>query len=97
MLADQDWIIASKRQIACDVGDEAVILHLDEGVYYSLNGVGARVWQWLEQPRRFQELVDRVVGEFEVERERCQSDLQELMQQLLAKQLVSVQAEAPEG
>ena len=89
--------MASERQLASEVGDEAVILQLDEGVYYSLNGVGARVWALLQQPRQFEYLVERVLAEFEVERERCQQDLQELVQELLAKGLVSVNSEITRG
>ena len=30
------------------VGDEAVLLQLDSGVYYGLDPVGSRIWELLE-------------------------------------------------
>ncbi len=39
-----------------DVKDETVILDMGSGTYYGLDGVGARVWELLEQPKRFAEL-----------------------------------------
>jgi len=80
--------VASTRQVACVVGGEAVILQLDNGVYYSLNPVGARVWALLQEPRTLAELVERVVEEFDVGAERCQADVAELLAALGAHALV---------
>lgn len=80
--------VASSRQVTCAVGGEAVLLHLDDGVYYSLNPVGACVWGLLEEPRTTDELVQRVLEEFEVEAERCRADVEELLAELTARSLV---------
>ncbi|MEO6600559.1 MAG: PqqD family protein [Polyangiaceae bacterium] len=87
--------VASKRQVACTVGGEAVILHLDDGVYYSLNPVGAHVWSLLQQPRTTEELVRHVLAEFEVEEERCRAEVTALVDALRARALL-VQAETTE-
>lgn len=80
--------VASSRQVACSVGGEAVILHLDDGIYYSLNAVGALVWSLLQEPRTQEELVTRVREEFDVGEERCRSDIEELLGALKARALV---------
>ena len=80
--------VASKRQVACTVGAEAVILHLDDGVYYSLNPVGAHVWSLLQQPRSMEELVEHVLAEFEVDEERCRADINALVEALHGRALV---------
>ena len=80
--------VVSNRQVACVVGGEAVILHLDDGVYYSLNPVGARVWDLLQQPRTTEELVARVTEEFDVAAERCLLDVEELISALRERALV---------
>jgi hypothetical protein len=80
--------VASDRHVACVVGAEAVILHLDEGIYYSLNPVGARVWALLKVPRTTDELVDYVVEEFDVGVDRCRADIEELLGALHARALV---------
>ena len=80
--------VATSRQVACTVGPETVILHLDDGIYYSLNAVGARVWSLLQEPRTSEELVARVLEEFEVAPERCRADVDELLSALRARALV---------
>lgn len=83
-------MVATERQVACEVGSEAVLLHLDQGIYYGLNPVGARVWQLLQTPQHVGAIVDVLQQEFEVERERCAQDVRELVAKLVQARLVSV-------
>lgn len=83
-------MVATERQVACEVGGEAVLLHLDQGVYYGLNPVGARVWQLIQKPQVIAALVQQVEQEFEVEHDRCMQDLLELVAHLAQARLVSV-------
>lgn len=70
------------------IDDELVMMSADKGQYYGLAGVGLRIWELLEQPRRFNELVDRILDEFEVEREVCEKDLVEFLGQMVRLGLV---------
>jgi hypothetical protein len=88
--AGSDVVVVTDRQVACEVGGEAVVLHLDQGVYYGLNPVGARVWQLVQQPSAIDAIVDQVVREFDVEREKCLSDVCELVAVLRSHLLVQV-------
>jgi hypothetical protein len=55
---------------------------------FSLNAVGAVVWEALDQPRSVEELVERVVTEFEVEPTVALGDVHSFLEQLESKQLV---------
>jgi hypothetical protein len=88
-------VVATDRQVACQVGGEAVILHLDEGVYYGLNEVGASVWQLVQEELTVAEIVDAIVAEYEVDRAQCLGDIQELVAGLAEHKLVIVSDEAP--
>jgi hypothetical protein len=83
-------VVASTRQVGCEVGGEAVLLHLERGVYYGLNAVGARVWQLLQSPLTLSAIVEQVELEFEVEHERCINDIQELVAKLARADLVEI-------
>ena len=88
--------MATDRQVACEVGGEAVLLHLEQGVYYGLNAVGARVWQLVQHPCAIQSIVEKVTAEFDVGREQCLLDVRELIAALRERSLVKVsEAGAP--
>lgn len=78
------------RQVACAVADEMVILHLHEGVYYGLNSVGACVWRQVQGSCRVDQIVDAVMAEFDVTRDRCVADVYELLQDLQKHELLTV-------
>lgn len=83
-------VVASDQQVACEVGDETVILNLKDGVYYGLNPVAARVWKSLNEERRVVELRDILTQEFDVEERQCTEDLFGLLSQLVTWDLVVI-------
>lgn len=74
------------------LGDELVGLHVDQGACYGFNPTAARVWQLLEQPRRFSELRDQLLAEYQVDAETCDRELRALLEQLEDHRLVAADA-----
>lgn len=67
---------------------EAVLLDLESGTYFGLNGVGARVWQLLEAGSTFDATIDAIEREFDAPRATVERDVGELVAQLAARGLV---------
>ena len=59
-----DWISAK-------VGDEIMMMSVEEGKYIGLNDVGARIWELLDEPQTRDTLEVRLLEEFEVTPEAC--------------------------
>ena len=96
-LSLQSVVIAAREQVSCPLGEEAAILNMKNSVYYGLNPVGARVWNLLQQARSVGELRDTILEEYEVETDRCERDLFELLEKMRSEGLIQVQAEATAG
>jgi len=86
----ESTVIASSEQVACDVGDETVVLNLKDGIYYGLNSVAASVWRSIQQERKVAEIRDMLVQEYEVDPEACMDDLFALISQLMEWRLVEM-------
>lgn len=67
---------------------EAVLLDLASGSYFGLNEVGTVVWEELRTHGRVEKAVDKVLEEFDVDRETAERDVTELVEELLAKKLL---------
>lgn len=87
-------VVAAPEQVSCPLGEESAILNLKNTVYYGLNAVGARVWNLLQRPRSIGELRDVLLDEYEVEPERCEKDLLELLGKMREEGLIQVQSAA---
>ncbi len=83
-------VVAVRDQVSCNLGEESAILNLKNGVYYTLDPVGARVWNLLQQPRSVLDVRDTLLSEYEVERELCEQDLYALLEKLLGEGLIEL-------
>jgi len=78
-------------QISSKVAGETVILNHKKGAYYGLDEVGILVWDLLEKgPQTVESLCEAVVGEYDVDEGTCKSDLEVLLNDLMAEKLVEI-------
>jgi hypothetical protein len=87
-------LVAAGDLLASDFGAEQVILNLQDGVYYGLEDVGARIWQLLQKPTTIPAIVAALVREYDVDPARCERDLRALLGDLVARTLVEVRERA---
>jgi hypothetical protein len=85
-------VSAVKDQVSCNLGEEAVILSMKNGVYYSLNPLGVRIWNLIVKPIVVTEIRDTLVREYEVEPGRCEDELLALLQDLENEGLIEVES-----
>ena len=87
-LSESTTVVVTESTLSTTIGDETVILHEPDGVYYGLNDVGSFVWNLLEDPHTIEAICEAVTAEYEVERERCKEDIEEMVSELADKGLV---------
>lgn len=56
-----------------------VMMDIQKGKYFSLNPVGKRIWEMIEQPKSFDEITDGLLFEFEVTPEQCRLEVMEFL------------------
>lgn len=83
-------VVATKDQVSSDLAGEAVLLSLRTAQYYGLDQVGQRIWELVQQPARVADVRDAIVREFEVDAERCERDVIDLLRQLAAEGLIEI-------
>ena len=74
--------------LAANVDGELVMMSMEAGNYYSIGGIGTLVWELLAEPKSMDELVDNVVADYDVERERCAADVAVFVDELLGLKLI---------
>jgi Coenzyme PQQ synthesis protein D (PqqD) len=76
---------------------ELVILDLAKGEYLALDPIGSRLWRGLEDGRSVAQVAQEVVDEYDVSIEQATRDLQELVDEFLARGLFVLDEEGPAG
>ncbi len=81
------FVSTSSAVLSQELDGEMVLLHLDREHYYGLNEAGARMWQLLSQGKSTDEVIQELLGEYEVDEETLRGDLSRLISQLSAAEL----------
>ena len=93
-LADHALVSATKDAVACEFGDGLALLNLKSNVYYSLNGVGAFIWDLIQEPRSIGDIRGAVLARYNVDPARCQADVDALLKGLVENGLARRHHEA---
>jgi hypothetical protein len=68
--------------------DGAVLLDIEQGICFSLNPVGLKIWELLKKRRSLDQIADALAQEFSVPRDQILSDAREFIVALEAKHLI---------
>lgn len=79
----------AEEVVAKMVGDELVLLDYEREVYYGLDPIGARIWELLSTST-LSEIIDTLLGEYDVTREELAADVEALMKELETSGLVKI-------
>lgn len=94
-MTELDVKIKSKCKVAPEIlsskiDEEVVLMSIETGTYYSLDPIGSRIWELLsKEPETIPELVDQLMEEYDVEVERCITDVQVFIDDMASKKLVT--------
>lgn len=75
--------------VAQGVGDETVLVHLQTNKIFTLNATGARFWELLTTGLSPDEIVERMLAEFDVEEPALRAEIESLVSALAREDLVT--------
>jgi hypothetical protein len=64
------------------VDDEALIVDLESGGFFSLDRVGTEVWTGLQDGLDLAQIVDAIAGKYGVDEQTVQRDVSDLLEEL---------------
>ena len=83
-------VVAAKDQVSCPLGEDIIILDLKAGLYFSLDNVGAKVWELIQQPQSVSGIRQAILETFEVSPDLCGGDLMALLRELADRNLIEI-------
>ncbi|WP_027142859.1 PqqD family protein [Mesorhizobium sp. WSM3626] len=89
-----DCVRATKDAVACEFGNGLALLNLKSNIYYSLNGVGAFIWELIQESKSIADIRSAVLARYNVDAERCKADVDALLKGLMENGLARLEHEA---
>jgi len=72
----------SSEVLTQEVDGETVILDLKSESYFGLDEIGTRIWQLLQEQEDIETITETMLNEYDVEEEKLEKDIQNLLTQL---------------
>ena len=88
MATDAAYTIDRKRITWDEIDGETLIINVETGYYFSLDGVGSLIWSMLADGVDERDMVARIVNEYEVEESTARDDLRALVDALAGEELI---------
>lgn len=76
------------------VGIDLVMMDVEKGYYYGLDGIGRRIWEAMAEPIQVDTLCRSLADHYDVDVEVCLRDVLSFLEQLRERGLVGVQQAA---
>ncbi|MEY8096914.1 PqqD family protein [Falsihalocynthiibacter sp. S25ZX9] len=78
----------SPHAVCSKVGEETVILHLENGTYYGLDSLGTRVWELLEKGTTVPEICNALLPKYKVSAGILNADITAFVLEMRSHDLV---------
>ncbi len=86
-------VVRRPELIFTEIDNDIIILSIANSKYYGADSVGRRIWILIDQPIPISDICNTLLKEFAVDRQTCERETLEFLQQLLSEQLIEVKSE----
>lgn len=89
-----DTIISINHQIlTSNLEDELLMMDMDQGYYYGLQGVGKRIWEQLEEPIKIRDLCTNLQQRYAADADTIEREVLAFLADLQGQSLIEIHAE----
>ncbi|MBN2682314.1 MAG: lasso peptide biosynthesis PqqD family chaperone [Bacteroidales bacterium] len=69
---------------------EVVMMSVENGEYYGLNEIASAIWERISEEIKVDDLIIQLMEEYDVERDECETDTLDFLEEMVEKKLVVV-------
>lgn len=74
--------------VVTEVDTEAILMNVEQGIYYGLDEIGTFIWKYIENGSTLEELMQKFLTEYQVEKSVFTQDINAFIEDLNLKGLV---------
>ena len=75
-------IVLKKKLNVTDLAGEKVMVDFDNGKYFLIKGVGNDIWEMIQSEITPNEIIDKLLSEYDVSREECEKSVVEFLDKM---------------
>ncbi len=78
-----------------EVDGESVVMNVSTGAYFGMNEVCTRIWHAFDRELTFDQLIEVLLGQYQVDEDTCRTETQDVVGKLLKSQILNRKHEVP--
>ncbi len=88
-----DTVIKRSENIAWQkFEDKVFIITPDDSMLHMLNETGTRIWEIIEKPKKISEIVEEILKEYDVTKEKAEQSVKRFISELIKKGICEISA-----
>ena len=92
-MIDLNSIVSHREDIdTTDLDGEKVMMDLEKGHYFMLNGVGSDIWDLIENPISIKMIIEELMKQYEVSYGECEKEVKDFLHNMHHANLVMIHA-----
>lgn len=92
MVALETIVVRNDTILDANVGDETVLMSVENGQYYALTATSRAIWERLKAPVRVRDLCVNLASAYQTPLETVEADTLEFLNYLEAQKMIEVRA-----
>lgn len=76
--------------LSVEMDGDLVMMSIESGNYFGVSGVGPTIWEFLESPKNFDQIVAEICASFEVDAPVASADLRKFLDNLAENGMIEV-------
>ncbi len=85
-------IIRKDDFISSEIDNQTVMMSVETSKYYGFDEIGSVIWAKIENEISFGDLVNKLLEEYNIDREVCEKDTTEFLEKLVKMKLIDVKS-----
>ncbi len=86
-------VTQSEGNIVSDMGNEKVMLNIENGKYYNLGEIGGSIWENISNPINVSELINHIIKMYDVPKEKCEEEVISFLENMYQENLIKLVVE----
>lgn len=82
-------IVRGSDHVEAEMAGQTVMMSIARGKYFALEGTAQRIWELAAEPVSVKAIIDRLVEEYDVDRETCAREVTSFVRELLDNDLIT--------
>ncbi|MCM3018667.1 lasso peptide biosynthesis PqqD family chaperone [Priestia megaterium] len=86
-------VTQNEGNIVSDMGNEKVMLNIENGKYYNLGEIGGDIWESISKPVHVNELVNHILKKYDVQTNECEEEVISFLENMYQENLIKLVVE----